>query len=193
MAQAAKTLEREPVRDPARRLARVGPLALGVPELEAAPGRVEERGELVVEAPDLVTPLEDLVGEPPLAVASVDLPVLAREGSAALPARHVLRLEELVEHVSCIGLRPTFRQIDRTKKGRGAALFRITSGIRYARVGACSGIAPSCWSKPSWLSSFQLSTIFPPWIRSIVTPVTVTCLPVGGIPPKSPWCVPRAV
>ena len=59
--------------------------------------------------------------------------------------------------------------------------------------GTGAGMTPSCWSSPSASKLFQLSTILPPAMRLMAIPVTVTRLPVAGMPRSSPRCVPMAV
>jgi|GEM_PF-4062325 len=49
-----------------------------------------------------------------------------------------------------------------------------------------AGITPSCCSMPKASKFSQPSTNLPPTMRSIPIPVTVTGLPVGGMPMNSP-------
>ena len=73
------------------------------------------------------------------------------------------------------------------------AVLRCQQEKGYAPVWAICGIAPSCCIMPRSSSLTQLSTNFPSLMRSISIPVKLTCLPVGGMPMKSPWWVPRKV
>lgn len=55
--------------------------------------------------------------------------------------------------------------------------------LSRAYLAYCSaGTTPSCCNMPSWSNSTQASTILPPLTRTISIPVTVTGLPVGGMP-----------
>jgi hypothetical protein len=55
------------------------------------------------------------------------------------------------------------------------------------------GTTPSCCIRPRLSALTQLSTNFPSAILWMTIPVTVICLPVGGMPIRSPLCVPRYV
>src|SRR5262245_8751847 len=49
-----------------------------------------------------------------------------------------------------------------------------------------AGATPSCCSKPNISNCAQCSASLPPATRNTSIPVTLTCLPVGGIPISSP-------
>ena len=71
---------------------------LGVPGLEAAPGRLEELRQVEFEARDLAAQEEHLEIDPAFPVADVIVRLLARKRRAALRTRHVLGMGKEGEH-----------------------------------------------------------------------------------------------
>ena len=170
---------------------RAAAVVLRQPLCELSLGRVEVAAQVVLEPGNVVAKLNEPILEATLGIADVPVSLVCRERSAALVARHVVGVGEGAGH-------PVWEAVLRGRDSCPCESTPLERNLErpyrrtiYARAG--SGTAPSWTSIPRVSQVVHASTTLPPSSFEIVSPVTVTSLPVGAMPAISPECAPRPV